>query len=302
MPSDREPSQSAGPHAPARAIGEHPAARGVAPVHAIPGDDGAPAPEGDRAVPVRRRLRAMLFHLGGIRRLNEARLARRLRASRAFRRLDHRRRARPAWKQLDFGRTAAGRLGRAGHRADRALAGHTIDVRAVARGCYTPASVGERVAAAYREHLYGDATLQDAARRRRGAAVRHQRDQPASPACSFASRARTAPTARRHDPRPRQRRWPTRSPPPRRSRRCCRRSSSTCGSPLADRGAATTCTEPPYRGELALTDGGVYDNLGLETVWKRTSTVLVSDGGGHARQRPGPARGLAAQHACASWR
>ncbi len=28
-----------------------------------------------------------------------------------------------------------------------------------------------------------------------------------------------------------------------------------------------------------LTDGGVYDNLGLETVWKRYQTVLVSDGG-----------------------
>ena len=30
-----------------------------------------------------------------------------------------------------------------------------------------------------------------------------------------------------------------------------------------------------------LGDGGVYDNLGLETAWKRYSTVLVSDGGGH---------------------
>ena len=29
-----------------------------------------------------------------------------------------------------------------------------------------------------------------------------------------------------------------------------------------------------------LTDGGVYDNLGLETVWKRYETILVSDGGG----------------------
>ena len=31
--------------------------------------------------------------------------------------------------------------------------------------------------------------------------------------------------------------------------------------------------------ELALSDGGVYDNLGLETVWRRYDTVLVSDGG-----------------------
>jgi NTE family protein len=31
-----------------------------------------------------------------------------------------------------------------------------------------------------------------------------------------------------------------------------------------------------------LTDGGVYDNLGMETVWKRCRTVFVSDAGGGA--------------------
>ena len=36
---------------------------------------------------------------------------------------------------------------------------------------------------------------------------------------------------------------------------------------------------------LRLTDGGVYDNLGLEPVWKRHATVLVSDGGGVFRAR-----------------
>jgi NTE family protein len=34
-----------------------------------------------------------------------------------------------------------------------------------------------------------------------------------------------------------------------------------------------------FRRELTLTDGGVYDNLGLETVWKRLRTLLVSDAG-----------------------
>ena len=29
-----------------------------------------------------------------------------------------------------------------------------------------------------------------------------------------------------------------------------------------------------------LSDGGVYDNLGLETAWKQYSTILVSGGGG----------------------
>src|SRR5688572_23145911 len=36
----------------------------------------------------------------------------------------------------------------------------------------------------------------------------------------------------------------------------------------------------PYTTKIVLTDGGVYDNLGLETVWKRYKTVIVSDGGG----------------------
>jgi NTE family protein len=35
--------------------------------------------------------------------------------------------------------------------------------------------------------------------------------------------------------------------------------------------------------ELVLSDGGVYDNLGLEPVVKRCSTILVSDGGGHMK-------------------
>jgi NTE family protein len=34
-----------------------------------------------------------------------------------------------------------------------------------------------------------------------------------------------------------------------------------------------------YRKRLLLTDGGAYDNLGLETVWNRYETVLTSDAG-----------------------
>jgi len=37
---------------------------------------------------------------------------------------------------------------------------------------------------------------------------------------------------------------------------------------------------PPFTTEVILSDGGVYDNLGLETAWKRYTSVLVSDGGG----------------------
>jgi NTE family protein len=42
--------------------------------------------------------------------------------------------------------------------------------------------------------------------------------------------------------------------------------------------------------DLRLTDGGVYDNLGLEAVWKNHEIVLVSDGG--ATFDPEPDKGL----------
>ena len=49
--------------------------------------------------------------------------------------------------------------------------------------------------------------------------------------------------------------------------------------------------EPPrsLRSSAVLTDGGVYDNLGLEPVWKRYKTVLVSDGGRKMDDDPSPA-------------
>jgi NTE family protein len=37
---------------------------------------------------------------------------------------------------------------------------------------------------------------------------------------------------------------------------------------------------PAFRQKIVLSDGGVYDNLGLETAWKHYTTILVSDGGG----------------------
>jgi NTE family protein len=54
-------------------------------------------------------------------------------------------------------------------------------------------------------------------------------------------------------------------------------------------------TSAEYRDELVLTDGGVYDNLGLETAWKRCHTILVSDAGGELSPEPDPARDWA-QH------
>lgn len=45
----------------------------------------------------------------------------------------------------------------------------------------------------------------------------------------------------------------------------------------------------PYTERALLADGGVYDNLGLETIYKRYRTLLVSDGGGKTAAEPKPA-------------
>jgi len=45
--------------------------------------------------------------------------------------------------------------------------------------------------------------------------------------------------------------------------------------------------KPPYTTRVVLTDGGVYDNLGLETAWG-FECVLISDGGGQMAPQPRP--------------
>jgi len=45
-------------------------------------------------------------------------------------------------------------------------------------------------------------------------------------------------------------------------------------------GSGADLQRPPFTTRPTLTDGGVYDNLGLETAWKRYRTILVSDAGG----------------------
>ncbi|PKO57889.1 MAG: alpha/beta hydrolase, partial [Betaproteobacteria bacterium HGW-Betaproteobacteria-18] len=45
--------------------------------------------------------------------------------------------------------------------------------------------------------------------------------------------------------------------------------------------------EPRYRARLVLADGGVYDNMGIEAIWKRYETVLVSDAGAPLTPKPG---------------
>lgn len=61
-------------------------------------------------------------------------------------------------------------------------------------------------------------------------------------------------------------------------------------------GTGTDLQRPPYTTKVVLSDGGVYDNMGLETAWKRHKTVLVSDAGGKLQPEEEPKRDWA-QHA-----
>lgn len=46
---------------------------------------------------------------------------------------------------------------------------------------------------------------------------------------------------------------------------------------------------PPFTTKVVLTDGGVFDNLGLEPIFKRYQTVVVSDAGGQMSPEEKPA-------------
>lgn len=53
-------------------------------------------------------------------------------------------------------------------------------------------------------------------------------------------------------------------------------------------GADSDVNVAPYTTRVVLADGGVYDNLGLEAVWSRYTEVLISDAGGHMGNAPHP--------------
>lgn len=166
----------------------------------------------------------------------------------------------------------------------RTLAGETIDAEAIILGIVLPGRVSDRVAAAYEKHLFGEATLQDlpdeprfvlnATNVQSGAIWRfmkpYMRDYrvgevkaPTIPlsqavAASSAFPPVLSPVEMRLDPK-------TFTPE-----------------------TGLDLQRPPFTTKVILSDGGVYDNLGLETVWKRYETVLVSDAGGKLQAEEEP--------------
>jgi NTE family protein len=169
------------------------------------------------------------------------------------------------------------------------LTAHTLDVESVLMGMMLPGeSISERVAHAYRKFLFGHATLQDlppdpapvfvlnSTSLQTGVLFRFSRtymadyqvgrvENPAFPLAEAVAASSAFP--------------PVLSPS----------IHDVSGYEfVAGSGEDPALGQAPYTTRLVLSDGGVYDNLGLETAWKRCKTILVSDGGGQMPPAPDP--------------
>ena len=230
--------------------------------------------------------RAMLYHLGSLWRLSDAGFLGRLdRVSSVSGGSITAAVLGQNWSELGFdGRGVAEGYEEHVVGPVRELASRTVDEGAIAFGILTPDTIGERVAAALRKHLFGERTLQDlpdsprfvinATNLASGVLWRFSRPYMAdyrvgtigSPSIALAEAVAASaafppvlsPFVLELEDQP----WET-----------------VDGNEL---------TGPEYRERVVLADGGVYDNLGLETVWKRCLTVLVSDGGGRLAEDPDP--------------
>ncbi len=251
----------------------------VEPVRRLPGEENEPDPKSGTALCLSGGgFRAMLFHAGVLWRLVETgHLAQVDRISSVSGGSITAGQLGLRWERLRLGsHGAAERFEREVVEPLRELARHTIDVRAVIVGLATLGTIGEHVAAAYRNRLFAEHTLQDlpdsprfvinATNMGSGALWRFSKaymadwrvGRIASPDVELAVAV------------------------------ACSSAFPPVLSPYRlDVQDATWTTEPAndltgreFRDEAVLSDGGVYDNLGLETAWKRCRTVLVSDAGG----------------------
>jgi NTE family protein len=174
----------------------------------------------------------------------------------------------------------------------RALATETIDANAVVFGIALPGRISDEIAGAYDRHLFRGATLQDL---------------PDTPRFVLnATNVQSAVLWRFMKPYMRDYRVGEVKAPKVSLAHAVAASSAfpPILSPLELRLDARSFTpnsgddlqREPFTSRVLLTDGGVYDNLGLETAWKRYDTILVSDGGGKIEAEEEPKSDWA-QHA-----
>jgi len=190
------------------------------------------------------------------------------------------------WNQLQFDAS-----GRATNFASlvvvpiRKMASTTVDAGGVILGVLLPGkSIGDRIIRSYRKILFGDATLQDFADKPRfvinatnvqtGSLFRFSKPYIADWRVGMILNPTTgvaeAVAASSAFP-------PILSP----ARLDFRHGDWTKLN-------AAECGRPPFTTRVVLTDGGVYDNMGIETAWKRCRRVLVSDAGGRYQPDENP--------------
>jgi NTE family protein len=223
--------------------------------------------------------RAMIFHVGALIRLNEAGLLAKLSrvssvsgGSITAAVLGHQ------WKHLKFVQGVADNLNIVVERI-RQMADTNVDIGAVIGGILLPGTVSDRVSAAYDKVLFNGATLQDLPDDKKGEGPRFVIN---------ATSVQTAALWRFSKPYMGDYRIGLIDSPTVPLARAVAASSAfpPLLSPLAlDLDQAPTETtgadlaRAPFTSVAVLSDGGVYDNLGLETAIKRYMTLLVSDGG-----------------------
>lgn len=223
--------------------------------------------------------RAMLFHLGAIIRLNQAGILARLKrissvsgGSITAGVLGYK------WKRLTFAGGIATNFDSEVTAALRQMADQTIDVSAVIRGIFLPGTISDKIEAAYDKVLFHGATLQDlpsdtegprfvlnATNVQTGVLFRFSRrfmadwkvgliPSPTVPLAKAVAASSAFP--------------PILSP-------CVLKVKPEDFDPKSK----GPMFKEPFNSEIILSDGGVYDNMGIETVWKDYETVLVSDAG-----------------------
>ncbi len=235
--------------------------------------------------------RAMIFHLGALWRLNEIGYLGRLKrvssvsgGSITAGMLGLR------WSKLGFRKGIARNFVSEVVEPLRRLAGVTIDVRSILAGLFLPGGAGGRIASAYDRYLFHGATLADL-----------PRDPP-----RFVINATNVQTGDLwRFSRPYMRDYKVGEVKNPRLRLSAAVAASSAFPPVlspmrlklkaGDYTESAAGREPlhhkPFTTRVVLTDGGVYDNLGLETAWKRCATILASDAGGELSPEERPSGG-----------